>query len=405
MAISKRQKFLLESDFVFELLKQIPAHIFWKNENSVYLGCNNTFAHSLGLSSPEEIIGKTDYDLATAKEESDAFRADDKLVIKSKQPKLNIEESQTLPDGRKITLLTNKVPLFDKKKNVIGILGIYYDITERKLYEQAIISAKEKADAANKAKTEFLENMRHDIRTPLTGITGFASMIADEVQDPKIKDYVDNLSASSYALLDLLNEILELVKVSSGEIPVLKKKFDLKKKLTDVINLNRARAHHKHIDLLFDYDTNIPPYLIGDSTRIHRIALELVANALNFTQQGSVRLSTELAKVEGRDLVIKIIVEDTGIGIEPEKQQEIFQQFKKLTPSYTGIHKGAGLGLAIVKQFIDEMQGEIYVESQLGTGSKFICVLPFKRALLDEAQGSEDKVAVQQLHKKYLHII
>ena len=132
MVITPSQRFLLESGFVLELLKQIPASVFWKDKNSVYLGCNDAFAHSLGLSSPEEIIGKTDYDLPTTKEESDAFRADDKQVMKSKQPKLNIEESQTLSNGKKVTLLTNKVPLLDSKKKVIGILGIYHDITERK---------------------------------------------------------------------------------------------------------------------------------------------------------------------------------------------------------------------------------------------------------------------------------
>ncbi len=189
-----------------------------------------------------------------------------------------------------------------------------------------------------------------------------------------------------------MNEILEVIKVNSGEVPLLKKKFDLKKRLNDVINLNQAKARQKHIDLLFNYDEKIPSYIIGDSTRIHRIALELIANALNFTDTGSVKLTTHLSEINERELIIKLIVEDTGIGIEPEKQQEIFLQFKRLTPSYEGIYKGAGLGLAIVKQFLDELDGEIYVESKVGSGTKFTCILPLKKALLNEEFGSDDAI-------------
>jgi two-component system, OmpR family, aerobic respiration control sensor histidine kinase ArcB len=233
-----------------------------------------------------------------------------------------------------------------------------------------LIKAKEEeAEAANNAKTEFLENMRHDIRTPLTGIVGFANLIAGETNEPKIKEYVDNLVASSNALHDLLNEILEVIKIGSRELPLLKKKFDIRKKMMEVIKLNQARAFHKHLALEFKYDENLPSYVIGDSTRLHRIALELLTNALNFTDKGLVKLTVEQAKRTENKLLIRIIVEDTGIGIPLDKQEEIFVQFKKLTPSYKGIYKGAGLGLTIIKEFINDLEGEIYVESEEGKGN------------------------------------
>lgn len=391
MAITNAQKKLLGSDFILELLlKKIPASIFWKDKDSVYLGCNDAFARSLGVSSAAEIIGKTDYDLPTTKEESDAFRADDKQVIDSKTAKYNIEEFQTLRDGKRVALLTNKVPLFDKKNNVIGILGIYYDITERKRKEQELQEAKEKAEIASKIKTEFLENMRHDIRTPLTGIIGFAELLKSELTDPKMKEYASNLAASGYALTNLLNEVLEIIKVSSGEVPILKKKFSLHKKLKEVVLLNQAAAMHKKINLSLDFDPTIPDYLIGDSARIHRIILELITNAINFTHKGSVKLSARLAKNHEDNVIIKIIVDDTGIGIPPEKQQDIYLQFKRLTPSYEGIYKGSGLGLSIAKQLVDDVNGEIYVESQVGVGSKFTFIVKLKKALLDEELGSDD---------------
>lgn len=387
------QTYWKQRDFIIDLLKQLPSYVFWKNTDCIYLGCNDAFAQSLGFSSPEEIVGKNDFDLPITKAESAAYRADDKEVMQSGKPKLNIEEPQTFLDGRKVILLTSKVPLLDKNNKVIGVLGIYTDITDRKRLEEDLRSAKEAAEAGNKAKTEFLENMRHDIRTPLSGIIGCAAAIKENIEDPqKIEEYADNLIASSDSLLNFLNEILEAVKIASGNLPLLKKKFNLKEKLLAIIKLNQPKANHKKLELTFEYDESIPHYLIGDSNRVSRIILELVTNALNFTSKGHVKISVKLAEQRMRDLIIKIIIEDTGTGIALDKQQEIFTRFKRLTPSYEGIYKGSGLGLFVVKQFIDDIEGEIYLESELQKGSVFCCIVPLQKALLDEELGVDHSV-------------
>jgi two-component system aerobic respiration control sensor histidine kinase ArcB len=158
--------------------------------------------------------------------------------------------------------------------------------------------------------------------------------------------------------------------------------------LIGIIKLNQAKAKQKKLNLCFEYDPAIPTYLVGDPKRIQKIVLELVTNALNFTEEGSVNVSVKLAKKEGRGLVLKIIVADTGIGIAPDKQQEIYARFKRLTPSCEGIYKGAGLGLSLIKQFVDELDGEIYVESEPKKGTTFICLIPLKEALLDDAFGT-----------------
>jgi PAS domain S-box-containing protein len=372
-----------------ELINHIPYAIFWKDAKFVFRGCNQEFSKQFGFDEPKEIIGKTDYDFPFPPHLREKYRHDDAEVLRG-VAKLNYEEEQIQPNGTTKTVLVSKTPLYGENKIVIGILGIYADITERKRQEKELHEAKEKAEIASKTKTEFLENMRHDIRTPLTGITGFAEIIKNEVKDPKVKEYADNLTASSYALLDLLNAVLEAINVSSGDIPLLKKKFDLKEKLNSIILLNQAKARQKNLELQFEYDPAIPTYLIGDVTRLHKIALELVTNALNFTNKGHVRLSVRLAKDSEKDIIIKVIVEDTGIGIEPEKQQEIYLQFKRLTPSYEGIYKGFGLGLSIVKQFINDLEGELYVESKVGIGSTFTAVIKLQKPLLDEPLGSED---------------
>jgi len=208
----------------------------------------------------------------------------------------------------------------------------------------------------------------------------------------EIEKYADNLVASSNALLGFLNEILEVIKVASGAIPLFKKKFSLKEKLLDIVKLNQSKANQKKLELTFEYDESIPHYLIGDTIRIHRIVLELVTNALNFTAQGHVKISAKLAKQRKRDVIIKITIQDTGTGIALDKQQEIFTRFKRLTPSYEGIYKGTGLGLSVVKQFIDEIEGEIYLESEMQKGSIFCCVIPLQKALLDDELGVDHSI-------------
>ncbi|CDZ78022.1 Aerobic respiration control sensor protein ArcB [Legionella massiliensis] len=370
------------------IIDLLPSHyILWKNIDSVYLGCNKALADALGLPSTNAIIGKTDFDLPTTREQSELYRADDREVMRTGSPKLNIEETQTLPGQGNRTLLTSKVPLLNEQGIATGVLAIYSDITEQKVLQHSLEVSKEKAEAANNAKTEFLENMRHDIRTPLTGIVGFAEILKIESQEPRIKEYAENIVASSQALLHLMDEVLEAIRVSSGEIPKLRKKFELKKILEHILNLNRSKAAQKRLDITFDFDSAIPQYLVGDKIRIHRVGLELMANALNFTDQGFVKISAKLAKQENRESIIKLIVEDSGVGIPKEKQQEIYLQFRRLTPSYQGIYKGAGLGLSVIKQFIDELNGEIYVSSEPGKGSQFTCIIPLQKALLDDDEG------------------
>jgi len=390
----KNKTYWKERQFTDKLINLLPTAIFWKDCKGVFLGCNQRFADFAELNSPQEIIGKTDYDLPWGKKQADLYRFDDEEVLRLKTAKSNIEEELTLSDGTTLFLLTHKSPLFSESGQLMGILGIFYDITNLKNIEKELKVAKEKAELASLAKTEFLENMRHDIRTPLTGIVGFADILKMESDTPQLKEYADNLVASSHALLHLLDDVLEAIRVNSGEIPQLKRKFNLQATLQHIIDLNRAKAAHKRLVLTLDFDATIPRYVIGDKIRLHRVFLELIANALNFTDSGFVKLTALLAQRNHRELIIKFRVEDSGMGIPKDKQQEIYIQFKRLTPSYQGIYKGAGLGLSVVKQFIDELQGEIYLESEAKKGARFTCLLPLQEPLLNDAFGIDEDVEI-----------
>ncbi|MFC3908563.1 ATP-binding protein [Legionella dresdenensis] len=372
----------------------MPGNVYWLDREGKTVGCNQNVLDMFGMQSIAEFRGLNFEEMGKignwSEEAIQSFKTDSLAVMESGIAKLNIEEPP-IPhqDGRVIYFLTHRVPILDQQKQVTGLVGISIDITERKQMENALREALQKAEDANHAKSEFLENMRHDIRTPLTGITGLTEIIRDEIKDPALQTHLDALSESSQALLDLLNEILELVKLSSGESAITVTKFNLENRLKSIIELNRAKAAEKQLALNFDYDPALGKFLIGDDRRIHRLTLELITNAIVFTATGHVTLSATLAKQTNRDIVLKLAVSDTGIGIPAEKQEVIFQRFKRLTPSYKGTYQGAGLGLSIVKQFIDELDGELYINSEVNHGTTFTCLIPLKKPLLDTDEGAK----------------
>lgn len=375
----------LSQKYYEDIIALMPGHVYWKDRNGVFLGCNLEQARDAGFNSVDEMIGKTDNDMPWAIQ-AEYLRNVDRKVMQSGRT-LTLEEPLELPDGTKKVFFSTKLPLRDESNHVSGILGISIDITDLKRLEADLIRAKEQAEAANEAKTAFLENMRHDLRTPLTGIVGFAEIIKKEAVGEKITEYADNLIAASHMLLEFLNEILDAVKVLSGDLPTAKRKFSLEEMIKKTIRLLKPKALEKNLEIKLDYEDSIPPYMLGDSVRIQRILLELISNALNFTQTGTVTIHVMLVKKYKNELIIQCAVQDTGIGIPLDKQDEIFLRFKRLTPSYKGICKGTGLGLTTVKQFIDDIHGEIYCQSEVGKGTIFTCLFPLQESLLENSMG------------------
>lgn len=390
------------------IIDLIPNHyIFWKNKDSIYLGCNQALADSLGFKSTSEIINKSDYDLPTTKEQSDAYRADDQEVMRLCKPKLNIEEYQTTPNQGEKILLTSKVPIVDKEGNVEGIVAIYSDITERKQMEKLLYQSKIAAESANKAKSEFIANMSHDIRTPLSGIIGMTQEIFHAADDlrPLLKQATVKTSPDHYLyllkhlvdivqedsqlligatdeLLELCNEILETMRLESGHRPEEPESFNLQELIKRNISLLQPVASHKKLTLSYDIDASIPIYFSGLRNYLERTLLNLLSNALKFTEKGFVKIKVILVSdphstyQPGEPLTLELSVEDSGIGIPKDKYGTIFEHFSRLSPSYQGIYKGAGLGLYTVKHYIEAMKASIEVDSVVGKGTRFIVTLP-----------------------------
>lgn len=383
------------------IISTLPGHVYWQDSNNVFLGCNAEHAKSAGLESRFDIVGKTNYDMPW-RDQAHLLNSINDEVMKT-GVECSVEEEGVLFNGEKTVFISKKVPLRNSDGETVGILGISFDISERKLIEKKLEESKKLAEAASNAKTEFLQNMRHDIRTPLSGIIGFSELLQVENDSAKIKEYAKDLEGSSQELLRFLNGILESINVASGKIPLLRKRFDLRETLQRVVKLNKSVAMYKDLDLSFDFDERIPKYLLGDPTRIYRVALELITNALKFTQIGYVKVSAQLRNRKARELVVAIVIEDSGPGISSDMQEQMFIRFKRAQPSYQGSCKGSGLGLSIIKQFVDDMDGEIDVEMGERDGTKFTCLVPLKVSLLAvpiDSNTEHEEIQIPKLNYK-----
>ena len=371
--------------FLKNITHALPGFIFWKDQNSVYLGCNLNYAKLVGLRSCEEIIGKTDHELnwQPTGHSAEEFIQGDQDTLNG-HPITNQEETLVLPDGKKLVTLVSKLPIIDDNHQVLGIVGYFSDITALKQKERELRQAKQQADAAHQAKSAFITNISHDMRTPLSGIIGMAQQLAERLHQVSDKMIAQDLIQSSQVLLNLLNQVIEFSRHEAGDLPVYEKRFNLQELVNYMVRLVKPSVQEKNLILNVEYDAKIPAVLIGDPVRIQRILLNLVSNAIKFTAQGSVNLRLMLIQRKHRRLVIQFEVQDTGIGIPPDKQTLIFTRFERLHPAYQGRYPGFGLGLALVKQFITELDGEISVNSVENQGTTFTALIPLRESLASQ---------------------
>jgi two-component system, OmpR family, aerobic respiration control sensor histidine kinase ArcB len=365
------------------ILTKVPGFVFWKDSELKLMGCNDNFAKQVGLNHPDEIVGLTDHELPWNKEQTQKFIRDDTEILQTGIPKTNIEEKQRQLDGKDIVLLTSKVPLYDRNK-ISGVLGIYVDITNLKEAEHALRIERDKAETANRLKSDFILNMQHDIRTPISGIYGMSELLADNTAVPAdIRSHLNEIVQAAKELLDYCNEILDFSQVEYGSRPVVHQPFSLKALVRSVTHMQMPTARLKKIGLSVHYGKSVPDGVLGDAYRIQRVLINLISNAIKFTTQGSVKIHIQAEKRVNakREIVISFSICDSGIGIPAEKIGLIYEKFSKITPSNKGLYKGSGLGLKIVKQFIEEMGGDISVKSQINRGTTFQVFLPLTMPL------------------------
>jgi len=382
--------------YLDNIIAVMPGNIYWKDRDGVYLGSNNRNAEIGGLSSYKEILGKTDFDLPW-KGEVNKIREMDQQVMQTGQPLVK-EEYAKLADGAYYTILSQKVPLRDNENNVIGIIGVGIDITELKEKQKELQKAKEKAEFANLAKSEFVANVSHDLRTPLNSIMGLTQLLANHLDHSDLSPLVKDLRIASNTLVELIETILDF---SELETKVKKSKlvtFNLHQLIDDLIGLFTIQVENKNLVLLCDYPEGLANIFISDEKAIRRILINLVGNALKFTEKGHVKLSLALKDLQGEKAFIEFKVEDTGIGIPQDKLDSIFDRFSRVEPSYSGHYEGLGLGLTITKKLIESLGGSIKVSSEFGKGTTFTAILPVQTTNIKDV-GRKDSIAIEHLYK------
>lgn len=290
------------------------------------------------------------------------------------------------------------VPFFNKEGIPIQFLNISADITERKRGEEQLLVAKEAAESATRAKSEFLANISHEIRTPMNAILGFSELLSNEIEDTRHKEYLRLLTVSGNALLDLINDLLDLSKIESGKFSIQTASYDLKELFSEVQTIFSVRAEEKGLKLTASIDPEVPDYLMGDEVRMRQVLFNLVGNAIKFTEVGSVRMVLDLKQFDREKNLcdLQLTVTDTGIGISKKNLSLIFEAFHQAEGQSIKKFGGTGLGLAITKRLVEMMDGDVSVKSKEGEGSTFVVTLknvgiPVGDELKDVIQDREDR--------------
>jgi PAS domain S-box-containing protein len=278
------------------------------------------------------------------------------------------------------------------------------DVSKQKKIESELIDAKIKAENAAKSKQQFLSNMSHEIRTPMNAIIGFTNVVLKTDLSEKQREYLAAIKTSCDALTVLINDIIDLAKVETEKIVFEKKPFKLATSISAMSNLFEPKIQEKNLNLIIEYDNNIPDVLIGDPVRLHQIILNLVGNAVKFTLEGKIIISVRKLFEDHENIEIEFSITDTGIGIEKEKVDTIFENFHQAHSDVSKIYGGTGLGLAIVKQLIGSQGGHIQMESEFGKGTIFRFVLSFQKAN-EETVFEEEIIELESSEVKNIKIL
>ena len=365
--------------YLNDVIAYIPGALYWKDYNGRYLGGNDPFLKICGLDFLADLIGKTDKDLPW-RDHHEELRKNDLYVMETGNT-IKIEEvCKTFGEGNRI-FLSHKKPVRDKAGNIIGVIGNSMDITKQKELEKTLKVAKHKAEIENNLHFQFVTNMSRDLLSPAHSFANISKAIANDETDQKKKKKLQMLAYSSEQLLKLINEILELNFSNNYIPPFTQNKFNLKKLMQNVIDLETPAANLKNLELTCDIADDVPEFIINDDFRLFRLVLNLISNGIKFTEVGSVKLKVNLLEKTHDNISLQFEVIDTGIGFPQDRANLIFEQATSPQQSKQNMYFNSGGGLRVVKQFANDLNGKISVISQANQGTIVSCYIPFPTTL------------------------
>lgn len=412
-----------ENDTLRNIIDVLPGNVYWKNLQGKFLGCNNNTVKISGLNSSSDLIGKSISDLFDEKIAALAIQNDKEVIQSGKEH--NYEEIGPNTDNQLTTYLSKKMPLRNSAGEIIGTIGVSFDISERKKMEEELIIAKKKAEISNRAKSQFVAAVNHELRTPLASIIGLIDLLKEEpLQGQESKKIISSIENSAQHLLNLVNDVLDFSRLETDKQPLQIAPFNFYAVFSEVYDLLEPLAKNKNLSLLRDIPTNLPPFLLSDARILRHILINLASNAIKYTEKGQVVIKVDTLKQDNKHIQLKISISDTGSGIPADKLKIIFKPFHQLTDANLrqSSRNGAGLGLTIVKKLAEIIKSTLHVESELGKGSTFSftmeCAIPdentIDKNLLQRNQSRkkpidalrvlviEDDPIIQYIHKKLL---
>ncbi len=350
------------------VLDQISTPVFAINANGQIIYWNRP-AEEITQWTAKEVIGKVAQNLLLYKEE--VTKINEAIEAVNLHERWDGELTLRRKDGSPQALLFNLSPVRNTHNAITGYVGIFMDVSERKKAEIALMEAKEAAEAATRAKSDFLATVSHEIRTPMNGVIGMTHLLRQTPLSADQADLVETIRISGERLLALLNDILDFSKIESGKMELESRAFQLKKAVQSAVELFSAEAARKKLYLKTVYSETLPEIIVGDDARLQQILINLVSNALKFTEKGGVTVKVD-GRMEDGKVWLEFAVEDTGVGVPKEKQDRLFKPFSQVDASHTRRFGGTGLGLAICTRLVQLMGGKIGIDSEYTRGARFV---------------------------------
>lgn len=375
----REQQLRDERDFSDAAINSLPGIFFLFDKNFRFLRYNNIFM-KMGYSEEEmSVMHPLDFIAISYRQQ-----VADRIQKTFEEGSGDVEADFLTKEGIAIPYYFSARLILINGEHCL--LGIGLDNRERKAVALALKEALHRAEAASRAKSNFLAAMSHEIRTPMNAIIGFSYLALKTGMTPRQQDYLTKIQSSGQHLLGIINDILDFSKIEAGKLAIESTEFNLEKVLIKLADINREKLREKNLELIFDIDPDVPNILVGDPLRIGQLLLNYVSNAIKFTDQGEICISTVVRERHGNHLLLCFSVRDTGIGLTEEQQAKLFKSFEQADMSITRKYGGTGLGLAISKHIAEMMGGEVGVESVYGQGSHFWFTVKLKIAF-----GSNDE--------------